>query len=472
MKKSCFAFALALLAAFGASAQQYRTSYFMEGSTMRGYLNPALRPDRGYVYIPAAGTVSVNFHSDALTFKTIFWPKGPDGSLVSLLDERVTWHDIEPMLRSMNNVGVDLHTTLLGAGFYTGRDFWTLEIGADAVGGFRLPRSFVEFVKLGSQANAYDMSGLQLGTDALVNVSAGWSRRIGTGLTVGGRVNFKGGVARASARYDKLNVTLNGEKWAVDAAGTLAMSVNGLEVPTDAEGYVDMENLGEEAFTNIRGLAGFGLTFDFGAEYVWMERFKFSAAVLNLGFMNWDEKHTFVGRSEASYDFAGMRYLLDPDTGRWESAGEGGDFDFGEFAKFREASGRTRTRMYPGFVLGAEYDIFGDNLLGAGALFTHRKNEYYSRTEVSLALTVRPVAWFTASLSYAAGNYKSIGDSFFNSFGFALNFHTGWINFFAGTDFLMFRVNPQFIPVGQKICNVTVGLSVPLGPSPKRAGGC
>ena len=94
MKRLCFVSVLMLLAASGASAQQYRTSYFMEGSTMRGYLNPALRPDRGYVYIPVLGTTSVNFNSNALTFKTIFYPVGDNGQLVSLLDDRVTWHDI------------------------------------------------------------------------------------------------------------------------------------------------------------------------------------------------------------------------------------------------------------------------------------------------------------------------------------------------------------------------------------------
>lgn len=135
MKRLCFVSVLMLLAASGASAQQYRTSYFMEGSTMRGYLNPALRPDRGYVYIPVLGTTSVNFNSNALTFKTIFYPVGDNGQLVSLLDDRVTWHDIEPNLKTMNKVGFDLHMTLLGAGFYTGRDFWTIEAGLDVTGG-------------------------------------------------------------------------------------------------------------------------------------------------------------------------------------------------------------------------------------------------------------------------------------------------------------------------------------------------
>src|SRR5699024_12392520 len=110
------------------------------------------------------------------------------------------------------------------------------------------------------------------------------------------------------------------------------------------------------------------------AEYFWLELVKYAAASLTVGFMNWSKKHSFVGRSEASYDFVGMRYEYDPEAGSWESAG-GGDFDFEEFARFRETTGKTRSKMYPGFVLGAEYDIFGNNLLGTAALFTHRQNE-------------------------------------------------------------------------------------------------
>lgn len=473
MKRFYITCALAILTVFGVSAQQYRTSYFMEGSTMRGYLNPALRPDRGYVHIPALGTLSVNFNSNALTFKTIYYPVGENGKLVSLLDKRVTWNDIEPNLKNQNCVALDLHTTILGAGFYTGREFWTIEFGLDVDGGFGLPKSFMEFVKLGSKSNAYEMNGLMGGGDIYAKLAVGYSRKINRELTVGGRINFRGGLARFHADYDKLNVTLNGERWAVDAGGNLVLSMNGLDVPLDGEGYINFDEFhlfptshDGGQISNVRGLAGFGLTFDLGAEYILFERFKFSAALLNLGFMKWNAKNTFVGRSEASYQFDGMQYSFNPDTNGWESDGAGGDFDFEQFLKFKGGLGKAKTKVYPGVVLGAEYDIFGNNLLGAGFLFTHRRNEFYKRTEGSLALTVRPIEWFTASLSYCIGNYKNIGDNFFNSFGFAVNFHTGWINFFAGTDFLIFNVNPQFIPVGQKIFNFTFGLSVPLARSP------
>lgn len=470
MKKLYITFIIAVFAFTGAMAQQYRTSYFMEGSTMRGYLNPALRPDRGYIYFPALGTLSVNFNSNALMLNTLFYPVGNDGKMVSFMDNRVTWNQVAPNLKEQNKFSVDLHTTLLGAGFYTGRGFWTIEFSIDAVTGFDIPKSFVEFAKLGSNSDGYNMGGLMAGVDTYANMALGYSHCINENLTVGGRVNLKGGIARAKMSYDKLDVNLNGEKWAVAADGTLQLSINGLEVPIDGNGYVDTEELDTESlFSNVRGLAGFGMTFDLGAEYIFMERFKFSAAILNLGFMNWNARHSFVGRSEAEYEFDGLDYTFNPDNGSWESTGNA-DFNFEEFLKFKESTGKTRTKMYPGIVLGAEYDIFGNNLLGAGALFTHRKNEYYGRTEFALSATVRPINWFTASLSYSVGNYKNVGDNFFNSFGLAVNFHTSWVNFFVGTDFMVFNINPQFIPISQKLFNVTVGLSVPLRGSSYKKG--
>lgn len=467
MKRTYMALLAAMLVSLPAGAQQYRTAYFMEGSTLRGYLNPSFRPDRGYINIPAVGSLSVNFNSNALAINNIFYPVGTNGALVTLLDNRVAWNQIEGSLKQNNTVGIDLHTALLGTGFYTGRDFWSLEVGLDITGGFGIPKSFVEFLKLGSQSNTYDIGGLMAGAEATMNISAGWSRRITDELTVGARINFKGGLARMNMNYEKLNVTLNGEQWAIDAAGRISVSADNISIPLDSQGYVDTPNLDAASIlSNIRGFSGFGMTFDLGAEYIFLDRFKFSAAILNIGFMNWNAADTFTGVSEASYMFDGMSCYLDPNSGQWVTEGVQGDFNFEEFAKFRQADGKARTKTYPGFVLGAEYDILDDNLLGAGILFTHRRNEFARRTELSLALTARPAEWFTASVSWVLGNYKNIGDNFFNSFGFALNFHPSWINFFVGTDFLMFRFADGInIPVGQKIFNINLGLSIPIGRS-------
>lgn len=463
--KKFYAILLLLAVATGSlHAQQYRTAYFMDGSTMRNRLNPALRSDRGYVMFPMLGDLSANFNSNALTFNSIFYPVD-NGMIASLFDSRIAWDTVEPHLAAMNKVSVDLHEALLGAGFYTPIGYWTIDLSLDVAGGVNLPKSLVEFTKQGSRATAYEMGGLSAGTDIYVTLSTGYSRRINDNLTVGGRINFIGGLARANVTYNRLDATLNSDTWSIAADGTLSASINGLRKADhliDEEGYIIGDQLDAGTLLqNMKGLAGFGMTFDLGAEYVLFDRFRFSAALLNLGFMSWNPEHTVLGRSETAYTLEGNDYTYDPSTGDWVSTG--GELTPNLDGRFKETSGKSRTKMYPGVTLGAEYDIFGNNLLAAGMLFTHRRNEYYGRTEFSISATVHPIEWFTASLSYAVGNYKCIGDNFFSSFGFALNFHTGWINFFVGTDYLVFNVNPQFIPINQRAVNLNFGLSIPLG---------
>ena len=55
--------ALCLLTTVGmsVSAQQIRTSYFMQSSTARTTMNPAYRPERGYVSIPVLGAVGASY---------------------------------------------------------------------------------------------------------------------------------------------------------------------------------------------------------------------------------------------------------------------------------------------------------------------------------------------------------------------------------------------------------------------------
>ncbi len=463
MKKTYLAALAALMIAGQAAAQQYRTAYFMEGAPQRSALNPALRPDRGYVMIPGIGNLQVNLNSNSLTLNTFLYPNGTDGRLVTLLDKRVTWPEIAPHLKEHNDVGVDFSLPILGAGFYTGRGFWTVGITMNGNSGFSLPRSLVEFAKLGSRANAYDMSGLSLGANLSTDLSLGYSHRITDELTVGGRVNFKAGLARAMMNYDQLDLTLNGDRWAVDAVGTAEMSLPvAFDMRYNDDGSINIDETLDSSIESLRfGFAGFGMTFDLGAEYVLLDRFRFSAALLNLGFMNWKPANSFTGTATTSYEFEGVQTTFNPDTQEWETS-DMPEMDMEKLFNFRETNAKSRTKIYPGVTLGVEYDIFGNNLLNAGALFTHRSNEFAKRTEFSLSATVRPTDWFTASLSWCIGNFRNIGDNFFNSFGFALNFHPKWINFFIGTDFLMFRFAPQGIPLNQRSMNVSVGFSVPF----------
>ena len=49
------------------------------------------------------------------------------------------------------------------------------------------------------------------------------------------------------------------------------------------------------------------------------------------------------------------------------------------------------------------------------------------------------------------------------SWGWMFNFHPGWTSFFIGSDYMISKVTPQFIPVNDLNYHITFGINMPLG---------
>jgi hypothetical protein len=336
------------------------------------------------------------------------------------------------------------------------RGFWTFDSGVKTEAGVSLPKDLFHFMKgVDGGPQFYDMGGIGAGANAYLTASAGYSYRLFENLNVGARVNFLGGLAHAKVRYDELNMSLDSDVWNVNAAGNF--TVVGLsdffgERLDEATGRnvltkLNDEELDERGGYKFKGLTGFGMTFDIGGEYEILDRIKVSMSVLDMGFMRWNERDAIRASSDASYTWA-------EETS--------GDFrDFTTFYKDDNVSD-IKSKVYATFVIGAEYDIFADDMLRVGAMYMNKKNEFTKRSEFSLTVSTTPIHWFTASLNYVARDYKKIGGSLVSSLGFAVNFHPKWINFFVGTDYMFSTINPEFIPVSHKIANFYMGISVPL----------
>ncbi len=462
MKKILYVLSAALLLASAtASGQIARTSYFMEGSPQRMAFNPAFRPYRGYIQIPALGNLNVGYASNAFSVDKIIYPV--DGTNVLIFNEAIKWSDIEGFLRPSNNLDLEVSLPIISFGFFTGRGFWSFDTKMKTETGFSLPKDFFAFMK-GADGNGpqqYDLKGTSVGANVKLQASLGYSHRLFENLTVGARVNVIGGVVNVHARYDKLDLAFDHDIWSVSAAGTATIAGAGLSIrqkidPDSGRMIIDFggdeeENYDEEKDPmfryNYKGLSGFGLTFDLGAEYVLLDNIKLSLSLLDVGFMRWNAGALTSATSEANYTWAD------------ETHG-----DFKDFTRFYvdEQSSDLKTRVYASFIVGAEYDIFSNRMLRVGAMYMNKGNEFVKRSEFSFALTTTPVSWFTASVNYVARNYHTISDSAVGTLGFALNFHASWINFFVGTDYLISKFNPQFIPVSNKLLNLYMGLSIPL----------
>ncbi len=427
---------------------QLTTSYFMPGSIFRTELNPALRPSRGYISLPALGGTSVNYMSNGLTIDNLLYPQ--NGELVTFLDNSVSADSFLSSIKDRNTLNVGANTKLLGIGTYVGSGFLTMDISVKADVHATLPRELFQFLKASKSGESYDLSASALSASATAEASVGYSLRVWRGLTVGVRAKYIGGLAHATMEFENLNMSLNANEWTINSRGVATVALNGGRIPTDEEGVMDFGAISMDKFS---GLSGNGAAIDLGASYD-LGFARLSASVLNLGFMKWSADAIHRGVATGNYNYTGFDIVAGENRNPLEGS------TFNDFAKFRplgKVEEDFSTKLTSNVVLAAEVPLIVD-LLSVGAIYNYSMRELYNESQFSLAATLTPTRWLTASASYS-----SFGkDNDTECFGLAFNFHPAWINLFVGTDFMFREVTPQYVPINQHNANFYVGLSVPL----------
>ena len=108
--------------------------------------------------------------------------------------------------------------------------------------------------------------------------------------------------------------------------------------------------------------------------------------------------------------------------------------------------------------IGAEYNMPFYKPLSVGVLYSQCFSPFAARKwgEGRGYLNVSPLKWIDLSVNYAYGTYG-------HSFGWMVNFHPAGINFFVGSDCMITKVSPQYIPLNNMNSHVTFGLSLAFG---------
>lgn len=458
--KSCIGISLFIfLATLSApvSAQQIRTSYFMDKSTVRTALNPAFRPERGYVSIPVLGSLNLSYASNGISVSDVLYPR--NGKLVTFLDQSVSSDEFLKKLKKNNQINTDFSMSILAAGWYSGKGFWTVDLGIKSVASARVPKTMFELMKKGSgvEGTVYDISNLNMYMDAYVETAVGYSRPVNEKLTVGGKLKLLAGAANMDVRFDKMHVEMNDNQWRITSTGKMNASLKGL-MPE-----FELDNAQEEYINGFDydtpGISGFGAGIDLGVSYRLLDNLTLSASLLDLGFISWGASSTTSGEANGIFNFDGFQLPIGETGSNGSMSDQFSDMtdDISDLFHFQETAAKGRsTALRSTLNIGAEYSIL-DNTLGFGLLSSTRFYRPRAYTELTASANYRPVSWFSASFSY------SFIHSDFRTFGFALNFSPSWINFFIGSDYMVSRITPQVLPVNAHATNIHFGLSIPLG---------
>lgn len=425
-----------LLTPFALQAQYLRSSYFMEGSSTRMQLNPALYPQRGYINLPVIGSLSAEVSTNSLGYQDV----------IDIFDSGDDFYNNDKFfnrLKPVNDLNVSINTDIISFGFHKGKGFWSFNVGARVDLDASIPKSMFDYLRAidaddfnWGSGKEFEVLNEKVRLNSYTEIGAGYSRIINQRLTVGGKVKLLLGVGNIDLKINRLYMSgkedgLDSE-FQLNADAEMVASVKGLDLEKNEEGYInDMDY-------NSFGIAGYGAGIDLGASYQLLKNLTFSAAILDLGFISWGKSNTQVATSNKEQVINKDNYEETPDVLDLELYG----------LKQQENESRS-TSLSPTLVLGGEYDIC-NNKLGLGILSTTRFGQLKNYSELTLSATYRPNTLINTTLSYSM---IQGGETF------GIAFKLGPV--MLGTDYMFLGNNSKHV-------NAFVGVSIPLGRKSKQ----
>lgn len=443
-------------------AQALKSGYFTEGYLYRHMLNPALESGKSYVGIPASGNINVATNGNVGLANFIYPAEG--NKLTTFLNSSVSADEFLGGLKEMNRMSASINMSVLSAGFRAWGGFNTVDIGLRSNTSLYIPKDMFEFMKVGQDGTntVYNLGDMGMISANYVEIGLGHSRQWNDRLRLGAKLKVLLGGAYANINFRNTRITLAEDKWEVMANGEMNVAVKGLNIPTKKESgaeYKDNEGSLVD-FSNIDmgtpGLGGLGIAADLGAAYKVMDNLTVSAAVIDIGFMRWNN-NTYASTENEAWLFEGFKDLSVED-GNENSIDNQIDNLTDDFEKYtnlhRRSTGGKLNRMLAATLnIGAEYSLPASDKLSFGILSSTRINGKYSWAEGRLSANVSPLSWFDAGLNYGISSYGS-------SMGWIISFYPKVLGLYIGMDYMLGKVSKQYIPLNNTNTNLSLGLNV------------
>lgn len=450
MKKNIkfYAAALALLTAVSASAQHTYSGYFLENYTYRFQQNPAFGNEDNFVSFPVLGNLNLAMQGN-LHLTNVF--HNVDGKTVLFTNPGVP-ESVVGKFKKVNKLGTNEKIDILSGGFKAWGGYNTISIGARVNANISVPKAFFQLAKEGIENKTYDIKDLTGNASAFAQIALNHSRDIGQvpGLRVGAALKFYIGGANIDAYFNRAELQLGENSWNAITNANIYASVNGFKYKTKYNDKTGHEYV-SGADVDFKGLNGFGIGFDLGAQYKWRD-FDFSLAVLDLGFISWGKTQWASTNGDRKVQTSDYLFNADDLGDGWDNLKEGIE-DLYQLSDNGELSSRTRG-VGATLNIGVGYEFPLYRPLHFGFLSSTVINGRYTWSQARFSANVAPVKWFSASANLEASTYGC-------GFGWLVNFYTKGINFFLGMDHTMGKLAKQGVPLNSN-ASVNLGINFPF----------
>ena len=441
------------------NAQHTYSGYFTDGYLFRHQMNPAASNEQSYVSMPGIGNVDVSLRGN-LAVKDVLY--NVNGKTTTFLNPAVSADEFLGNIKDKNRIRTDVNVQVLGAGFKAFGGYNTVGLSARANVNVNLPGALLRLAKQGIENKTYDISDFDAHGEAYAELAFGHSRDINENLRVGGKLKFLLGAGNVDAQFKKAQLTLGENEWTAVTDAEVQTSVKSFKYETEtkmrgAEGEEHKHTYVNDVDFDKFGLNGFGLAIDLGAEYKLDDDWRFSAALLDLGFIRWN--NNMVASTNGEKTFTTDKYIFNLDDEATNSFENEGDRLMDDLCNLYELQNNGdkggRTRMLGATLnLGAEYALPMYRKLTFGLLNSTRIQGEYSWTQFRLSAYVAPVNILSVGINLGVGTFGA-------DFGWLINFHPNGFNLFLGMDHLVGELAKQGIPLSSN-ASFNLGMNFPF----------
>ncbi len=454
--KSIFTLVVVTVMSFSLSAQTLHSSYFMTEMTGRHRLNPALKSSRHYIGMPVLNDIYVGVNSN-MGLGTFLYPQGD--KLVTFLHESIPANEFLNKLAPVNTFEVDLGIDLLNFGFWAWGGQNTFDLGIKSSTGFYLPKDLFQFLKTGQEDTGitrYNMGNMSLSTNNYIELALGHAHDINKRLTIGVRLKALIGAAFGEVKIDHMDLSMSQDEWRIKESAHMMVSPL-IALQTNPEtGEVEYIHLADFSGGNLE-LPGYGIGLDLGATYKILDNLTLSAAVTDIGFIQWNNMVYAESDPNGEFVYEGFDNLSVSGDNSLDASVKDLGKELTNLVKFYDGGNKSLQRMLRSTArVGLEYGIV-KNKISFGLLSTTRLFGEDVYTEGMATVNFRP---FPALHITFNGTYSNTGAW---SCGGVLNLCAPGFNIFVGTDYVAGNYSKEFIPIDKAHLNVCAGLSFTFG---------
>ena len=436
----------AIVLGLNASAQSFRSGYFLDNYVYGYRINPAQVNDRGFLGL-AIGNIDLQNNSN-IGISSLLFPV--ENGLVTGLNKAVSAEKFLGGLKNNNFMSFDETVNLLAIGISNGNTMHTIELNARALLGFNLPKSLFTMAKKGG-TGTFDIGDMYADASLLGDVSYGFSTHINKYFTIGARVHFLIGAVNANVSTAKSTLSLSENEIGISPsielkASGIASGIIGSMI--SAEDEFDIRNL-----SIVSAIGGYGAALDLGFEYKSDFGLEAMLSVTDFGAISWSNGYSASASGNYTYSGGTIGFEGNTITTDLEDIGDA----ISNSVHFTSGPAERSMSILPfNAAAGLRYHMPFYNGLSVGALATYHSAKYFSWYDARGGITFTPAR--IISLSGNAG-YSSFGPVW----GAGIDIHLGFLNLLAGIDSFIGKLGKIAtvpVPVGSFVENAHVGISI------------